>query len=102
MSKIYINSDELKYGCIVPLKDTIDDLDKVIDYFDYFDIPSGFSRKAELRNVKSDLRTIKSTLNDAKNWIIDSNNDYNSLLEKLNDKNAGLSNYSIRNRNNIV
>lgn len=102
MSKIYINSEELKYGCVIPLKDTINDLNKVVDYFDYFDIPSTFSKKGELRNIKGNLKSIKNKLKSVEHWIVNSNNDYNSLLEKLNDKNSKLSTYSIKNRDNIV
>lgn len=102
MAKININSIELRENCIPQLKDTISSLKKAYDYFDYFDIPLDFSKRQKLKNVRLKIKNIINDLEYAKNWIVDSNNDYNGVIEKLNEKNSKLSTSTIKTRNNII
>ena len=102
MAKIHLNSSGVKSNCIIKINDTVDLINKTLNCFNNFDIPSDFSKKNTLRNVQSDLKKVKDNLNGVVNWLNSSLSDYNTLLNKLNDQSRSLPNYKVKSRNNIV
>ncbi len=102
MARVELDSTGLKSGCIINLNDAINTVNKVLNYFDYFDIPYDFSRKNDLKNVESKLRNIKEDLDYVKNWIYNSNDNYNTLISNLKTQANKLPNYIVKQRNNII
>lgn len=102
MSKVYINSQNLNNGFIVQMNDAINIVQKALNYFDYFEIPFDFKKKNTLKNIESDLKSIKKELNNIKSWVVDSNGNYNTLINNLKNQANGLPDYQVKQRTNIV
>ncbi len=102
MAKVELDSIGLKSSCMINLNDAINTVNKVLNYFDYFDIPYDFSKKNDLRNVESKLRNIKKDLDYVKQWIWDSNDNYNTLINNLKTQSNKLPNYRVKQRDNII
>lgn len=102
MAKVDLDSSGLNSSCVINLNDSINTISKVINHFDYFDIPFDFSKRSELKNVESKLREVKKDLNNIKNWVVDSCNNYNTLINNLNNQANSLPTYQIKQRNNII
>lgn len=102
MSKVDLDYTNLKTNCILNLSDTINLMNKVLNYFDNFDIPYDFSKKNDLKNVEIKLRNVKTELNKVKNWMVDSNNNYDILINNLKNQANRLPTYRVKQRNNIV
>ncbi len=102
MSKVYIDSPNLNSGCIIYLNDSISAVNKVLNYFDYFDIPYDFKKRSTLKDVESTLRSVKKELDYVKDWIVDSNSNYNTLINNLKSQASDLPSYQIKQRNNII
>ena len=102
MARVELDSTGLKSGCIIKLNDAIIAVNKTLNYFDYFDIPYDFSKRENLVNVEAKLRNIKKDLNYVKQWILDSNDNYNKLIDNLKSQANKLPNYRVKQRNNII
>ena len=102
MSKVKLSFDDLNSGCLLRLNDTINNIDKTIKLFDNFDIPNDFSRKRELLKVKNDLSEIRKNIKCVKSWIVDSNNNYNTLINNLKLQMNKLPSYQLKKRNSII
>ncbi|MBQ9013551.1 MAG: hypothetical protein IJ094_08385 [Bacilli bacterium] len=102
MAKVYLDSEGLKSGCLIKLTDSINTINKVLAYFDYFDIPQDFSRRNELLNVEAEFRHVKKQLEFVKEWTINSNNNYNTLISNLKTQANKLPTFKVKQRNNIV
>lgn len=102
MSKVYINSQNLSSGFIIYINDSINSVNKALNYFDYFDIPYDFKKRSTLKDVESTLRDVKKELSNIKSWVVDSNSNYNTLINNLKTQANNLPSYQIKQRNNIV
>ena len=102
MTRIHINSENLRDSCLPPLKESIKAINSALEYFDYFTIPYDFSGRQKLIDVKHKLQKISSDLTNVKSWIVDSNSDYNEAIQNLNENNSKLPTSTIKDRNTIV
>lgn len=102
MSKVNLDYTGLKSGCVLNLNDTINIVNKALGYLDCFDIPSDFNKKSELKEVGNKLCAIKKDLTNIENWIVNSNNNYDTLVNNLNTQTNTLPTYHVKQRNNIV
>lgn len=102
MARVDLDYSGLNSGCVLNLRDTISLIDKAVNYFDYFDIPFDFVKKNQLKEVENKLRKIKKDLSDIENLIVNSNDNYNSLINNLETQANTLPVHHIKQRNNIV
>ncbi len=102
MSKVYLNANNLGSGFLVRMNDSINAINKAINYFNYFDIPYDFKKRSTLKDVESTLKSVKKELNYVKSWVLDSNSNYNTLITNLKNQANNLPSYQIKQRNNIV
>lgn len=102
MARVDLDYSGLNSGCVLNLKDTISLIGKAVNYFDYFDIPFDFAKKNQLKEVENKLRKIKKDLSGIENLIVNSNDNYNSLINNLETQANTLPVHHIKQRNNIV
>lgn len=102
MSKVYLNSTNLNSGFVIRINDSINAVNKALNYFNYFDIPYDFKKRSTLKSIESTLTSVKNELNYIKNWVVDSNSNYNTLINNLKNQANSLPSYQIKQRNNII
>lgn len=102
MARVDLDYSGLNSGCLLNLKDTINLLNKTINYFSCFDIPYDFVKKNQLKELENKLIKIKKNLSDIENFIVNSNDNYNNLINNLETQANTLPSHSIKQRNNIV
>lgn len=102
MSKVNLDSQNLNSRCLINLCDSINTIDRALDIFNGFDIPSDFSKRNELLNVRNKLRDINTSLSDVKSWLENSCNDYDKLISNLKNQARQLPIEQIKQRTNII
>ena len=84
MSKVELNYGPIENSCINSLDTVISYLDEVIRHLQQNSIPGDFNRRTTLSNTISDLKLQRKSLANIRSWLINSNNNYNSMIDKLN------------------
>ena len=102
MSKVELDSSNLKANCLLYINDTIKAISTAMNYYEQMNVPYDFSRRYELRNIYEELSNIKKSLQNTYDWIVDSNKDYNTLIDNLSTQAGYLSVDQITRRNNII
>ncbi len=102
MSKVELNYSAIEGNGLTQLDSAIASLGQVITYLQQTSIPGDFYRRTTLSNTIDDLKVRKNNLVDLKNWIINSNKNYNSMIDKLERQAYQLPTYQIKRRSNIV
>ena len=102
MSNVELNYDAMRSNCVLVLEDVVNAIQKSINYFYQISIPSDFSRKQSLKRAASDLNRCKKEINNIRNLIINSNNNYDSLISNLSKQSESLPNCQIKKRTNII
>ena len=102
MGRVNLNASNLKSEGMTYLKESLNAVNKALSYFEYFNIPYDFAKREKLLSVKDDLREISKDLESVKNWIVNSNESYNNLIEKLNDRAEKLPSNTLKTRNTII
>lgn len=102
MSKVDINYGNLKYSCVQNLDDAISNLNKVITNCNQIDIPRDFTQASTLREVMRDIINCKNRISDTKNWVINSNSDFDNLLQNLTYQANKISTCVIKRKNNSI
>ena len=77
-------------------------LNKTINYLEQNSVPSDFSRRNEFYNVISDLKRQVKKLDDIKDWLVNSNKNYDSLIDKLNQQAMKLPVYQVKPRSKVI
>ena len=102
MSKVYLDSTPLNSGCVIRLNDSLNVINKALSYFKYFDIPYDFKKRNTLNDVENTLKAIKKELESIKSWIVNSSNNYETLINNLKSQASSLPGYQVKQRNNTV
>ena len=102
MAKIEIDSSNLNANCLLYISDTIKAVAAAMSYYEQTNVPYDFQKKSELRNVYEELSKVKSNLQNVYDWIVNSNKDYNTLIDNLNVQANVLSVDQLSRRSNIV
>lgn len=84
MAKVELDFGQISNGCIPNLEKVIDALNIAINYLQQNSIPDEFYRKDTLVNVIADLKSKRDSLVYVNNWLVNSNSNYNSMIDKLN------------------
>lgn len=84
MSKVKLDFGQINNSCITNLDNAIDTLNSAISFLQQNLIPDDFYRKNTLSNIIADLKSKRDNLVYVKNWLINSNTNYNSMIDKLN------------------
>lgn len=102
MSKVNLNFSAINNECISSLDNVIACLDEVVAYLQQNSIPSDFYRKDTLANVISDLKNQRANITSVKSWIINSNANYDSMIDKLTIQATKLPAYQEKSRTSII
>lgn len=102
MSKVDLDSTNMKSSFILNINDTISALEKVLSIYDQMDIPYDFSKRQELSNIMSNFRSVKNRLERIKENVKESNADYNTLISILKDQARRMPNFTIKGRNTLI
>lgn len=102
MAKVSLSYDSISVNGLNALDSAINYLDSVINYLQQNSIPSDFYRYNTLVNTIADLKKQRGRLVDFKNWIVNSNNEYDSLISKFEVQAAKLPIGRIKQRTTVV
>ncbi len=102
MAKVELNYGPIENSCISSLESVISSLGEAISYLQQSFIPSDFYRRTTLSNTIEDLKVRKEQLSNIRNWLVNSNKNYNSMIDKLNIQANQLPVYQVKRRNTIV
>lgn len=83
MSKVNINFGSIETAGIPAMDNAIGHISESLIALQQTSIPGDFYRKTTLLNIISNLQSYVTSLNKAKTWLVDSNKNYNSMIEKL-------------------
>ncbi len=87
---------------LTSLDSAIASIDDTIEYLQRNSVPWDFYRRTTLLNIIAALKKDKETLTYVRNWLINSNKNYDSLIDKLDKQAYKLPAYQIKRRNNII
>lgn len=102
MSKVQLNYSPIQSEAIPALENAINILSSAIDNLQQNSIPGDFYRKTTLSNTIADLKAQRDNLSNLKSWLINSNKNYDSLVDKLENQAHQLPVYQVKRRSNIV
>lgn len=102
MATVELDYGRVENNCIVPIDNVIDYLNEAINYLQQFSIPSDFSKRTALYNIIADLKNQRALLSDVKKSIVNSNKNYDSMIDKLDQQASQLPVYHVRTRSTII
>lgn len=102
MAKVELNYGPIENSCINSLDSVIGYLDEVIRHLQQNSIPGDFNRRTMLSNTITDLKSQRKSLINVKNWLMSSNSNYNSMIDKLNLQASRLPVYQVKRRTNKI
>lgn len=79
MPKVYIDVTDKRVS--EQLKEAINNLSNIVNQS--IDIPGDFAYRSQTMQYKNDINKIKNKLNNLNKWLINSQNDYQNLLNDL-------------------
>lgn len=83
MSKVNINFGSIETAGIPAMDNAIGYISESLIALQQTSIPGDFYRRTELLNTISNLQSYVKRLNNAKSWLIASNKNYDSMIDKL-------------------
>lgn len=102
MSKINLNYGPIQSNCLPALDNAATYLSEAVNALQQASIPGDFYKKSTLQNTISNLKDYKSTIQNVKGWIYDSNKNYDSMIDKLENQANKLPVYIVGKRNQII
>ncbi len=102
MSKINLQYGTISTNCIDKIDSTIKSINSALVYLQSFNIPGDFYRRTQLINTISNLKTQYQKLVTIKSSIVNSNNDYNTVIDNLTDVANKLPVDRIKKRSSII
>lgn len=102
MSKVNLNYGPIESSLLPSLDTVIDCLNQVINNLQRSSIPGDFYRKNTLYNTISDLKGQRDKLSNIRSWIVDSNRNYDSMIDKLGMQAYKLPVYTVERRKTII
>ena len=102
MSKIVLDYGPIQNNAISSLENVISSLNDAISFLQQNYIPGDFYRRTTLSNTIADLKAQRDKLTNIKNWLINSNKNYDSMIDKLCAQASKLPVYQVKQRKTIV
>lgn len=102
MSKIVLDYGPIENNAISSLENVINSLNDVINFLQQGSIPRDFYGRTTLLNTIADLKAQMDKLTNIKNWLISSNKNYDSMIDKLCAQASKLPVYQVKQRKTIV
>ena len=102
MSKVELNYAPVQSEAISALDSTISALNEALNHLQQNSIPGDFYRRTTLSNTIADLKTQRDNLSNLKSWLVNSNKNYDSMIEKLELQAYQLPVYQVKRRSNVV
>lgn len=102
MSKVNLNYSNISINCINQLDSAINYLNDVIRYLQQHSVPYDFNRKSSYDNSLSNIKKQRDELINIKEWIVSSNKNYDSMIEKLESQAIQLPTYKLKKRRTII
>ena len=102
MSKVKLSYSSLRNGSVNSLDNVVNQLNEAISYLQQNSIPGDFYMANTLYNTISDLKLQRNKLSSAKSWVINSNKNYDSMIDKLEVQANKLPVYQVKRRNTII
>lgn len=102
MSKVNLNYSNISINCINQLDSAINYLNDVIRYLQQHSVPYDFNRKSSYANSLSNIKKQRDELINIKEWIVSSNKNYDSMIEKLESQAIQLPTYKLKKRRTII
>lgn len=99
MSKVKLDYKAIDIDAI---ENFISLLDDAVSFLGRNSVPNDFSMRNTIYNVVSDLRKQRTKLNEIRIWLINSNKNYDSLIDRLNSQALKLPSYQIKSRTKII
>ena len=102
MAKVELNYEPIESSCITSLDSVIDSLSQAISYLQQNSVPGDFYRRTTLLNTIDDLKKQRVQLSNIKSWLVNSNKNYDSMIDKLNVQASQLPVYQVKSRSSII
>lgn len=102
MSKVNINFGPIESTGIPAIDNIIGHVGEAAVALQQTAVPGDFYRRATLLNTISNLRGYVTSLNNAKVWLINSNRNYNSMIDKLELQASRMPIIQVKKRNTII
>lgn len=83
MSKVYINFQPIETSAVPAIDNVATLFSEAIASLQQVSVPGDFYKRDTFLNTISSLKKHVSTLNDAKIWLIESNKNYNGMIDKF-------------------
>lgn len=102
MAKVELEYSNIPSNVLNQLDSAINYLNDVIGYLQQSSVPNDFYRRTTFSNAVSNLRSQRDELQNIKDWIVRSNKNYDSMIDKLEIQANQLPNYRINKRRTII
>lgn len=102
MSKINLQYSTISTNCVDKIDSAIKSINSALTYLQAFDIPGDFYRRTQLINTISKLKNQYQKLVTIKTSIVNSNSDYNTVIDDLIDAANNLPVDKIKKRASII
>lgn len=102
MGKVNLDYSNIPANALNQLDNAINYLNDVIRYLQQNSIPNDFYRKNTFSTCLSSLKNQRDKLVDIKSWVVNSNKNYDSMIEKLEEQAFQLPTYKLKKRRTIV
>ena len=102
MARIFLDYHAIQSSCLNQLDNSINQLSHSISNLQRHSIPNDFDKRTILYRTIEDLKRQQSILSDVSNWLIRSNRNYDSLIDKLNSQASKLPVYTVKTRSKII
>lgn len=102
MSKVNLNFGPIEVTCVPAIDTAMGHINEAVRVLQQTSVPGDFYRRTELINIMSNLNSYVSSLNNIKGWLVESNKNYNSMIDKLELQANQLPVDQVKRRNSII
>lgn len=102
MSKVKIDFGAIETNALPAIDNATGHINEAIAALQQAAIPSDFSKLDLLKSTFSNLKTYTRTLNNTKTWLVESNKNYNSMIDKLELQANKMPVDQVKKRNTII
>lgn len=102
MSKVSLNFGSIESTCLPAIDNAAGHISEAVAVLQQSSVPGDFYRRTELLNTISNLQSYVKRLNNAKTWLVDSNKNYNSMIDKLELQANQMPIDQVKKRNSII
>lgn len=102
MSKVNLNFGPIETTCIPAIDNAMGHINEAVRALQQTSVPGDFYRRTELLNTIANLNSYVSSLNNVKGWLVESNKNYNSMIDKLETQANQLPVDQVKKRNSII